>query len=104
MLTKNSERKNKNTTGNNVNSLLLLQTYQKSVNKDISVGRENAVELKLKISILQFLRKLCDISEKVDGYLRDCVSVCAWHTLPLLSQYEVSTVTVKCNVDINCIG
>lgn len=103
MLTKNSERKNKNTTGNNVNSLLLLQTHQKPANKDINVGRENVVELKLKISILQFVRKLCDISEKVGGYLRDCVSVCAWHTLPLLSRYEVSAVIVKCNVDMNCI-
>ena len=89
MLTKNSERKNNKSNGNNINSFLFLQNNQKSSNQNILIGRENAVELKLKISILQFIRKLCEIGEKFGGYLQESVSVCVWHITPLLSQYEV---------------
>ena len=81
-----------------MNSFLLLQNNQKMANKNVFIERENAVELKLKISILSFIRKLCEIGEKVGGYLQDSVSICVWHVTPLLSQNEVSEFKIIVNL------
>lgn len=50
---------------------------------------ENKIESKLKISVLEFIRKMCVITEKDGGFLQNRVSVCVWHLAPLLSGNEV---------------
>ena len=64
----------------------------KSVNNEnIKIGNtiSQSFESKLKISILQFIRKMSKITMKVGGFLNNCASVCVWHLFPLLSSLEV---------------
>ena len=67
----------------------------KSVNNEnIKIGNtiSQSFESKLKISILQFIRKMSKITMKVGGFLNNCASVCVWHLFPLLSSLEVRLV------------
>ena len=64
----------------------------KSVNNgNIKIGNtiSQSFESKLKILILQFIRKMSKITMKVGGFLNNCASVCVWHLFPLLSSLEV---------------
>ena len=82
------------------NNSFFFMKNKKQINLSKSVKRENgetentfspisSTEIKLKISLLQFIRKMCEITGKFGGFLQNCVSVCVWHLFPLLSALEV---------------
>jgi hypothetical protein len=70
------------------NPFLILKDPEMNKNTEYT-KTENKIEVKLKISVLEFVRKMCVITEKNGGFLQNRVSVCVWHLAPLLSGNEV---------------
>ena len=72
----------------NKNSLLISSNVKnkKTVNEKIP---SSSTDKKLKISILKFITKMCEITGKFGGFLQNYVSVCVWHLFPLLAEIEV---------------
>ena len=72
----------------NKNSLIISSNVknEKTVNEKIP---SSSTDKKLKISILKFISKMCEITGKFGGFLQNYVSVCVWHLFPLLAEIEV---------------
>ena len=99
MISNNVIKSNENKTKLQKNALLIMKNKTKSnnpksvKNDKIKFGNiiPQSVESKLKISLLQFIRKMSEITMKIGGFLNNCASVCVWHLFPLLSALEVRT-------------
>lgn len=87
-LHKKNEKTPKNTT--TVNNNNKTEKSKNTKNKENNFFyNENAVETKIKKSILNLICDLCVITGAYGGYLDGCVGLCVWHIAPLLSQHEV---------------
>ena len=87
-LHKKNEKTPKNTTTVNNNNKTEKSKNTKNTENNFFYN-ENAVETKIKKSILNLICDLCVITGAYGGYLDGCVGLCVWHIAPLLSQHEV---------------
>ena len=85
---KKNEKTPKNTTTANNNNKTEKSNNKKNTENNF-FHNENAIETKIKKSILSLITDLCVITGEHGGYLDGSVGLCVWHIAPLLSQHEV---------------